>query len=74
MFGEYGKSFDMKDYEAKVDGIPRIDGARAILSDFSGEELEKAAAKKQGYFLGFLKTEGVNVYDTTVKLMRELRN
>lgn len=73
MFGEHGKEFSMKDYEAKVDGIPRMDGARAILTDISDEELDKAAAKKQGYFLDFLKAEGVNVYDTTVKLIKELK-
>lgn len=73
MFGEYGKEFNMKDYEAKVDGIPRMDGARAILTELSQDELNEAAAKKQGYFLSFLKVEGVNVYDTTVKLIKELR-
>ncbi len=73
MFAEYGKEFDMKDYEAKVDGIPRLDGARAILTDLPEPELEKAAARKQEYFLEFLKIEGVNVYDTTVKLMKELK-
>lgn len=73
MFGEYGRKFDMKDYEAKVDGIPRMDGARAILTDISEEELNKAAAKKQGYFSDFLKEEGVEVYETTVNLIKELR-
>ena len=73
MFEEYGREFTMKDYEDKVDGIPRMDGARAILSNFSQEELDKAAMKKQGYFLEFLKEEGVNVYETTVELIKELR-
>ena len=73
MFGEYGREFTMKDYEAKVDGIPRMDGARAILTNLSEEELNEAAAKKQGYFRGFLQEEGVNVYDTTVQLIKELR-
>lgn len=73
MFAEYGKSFDMKDYESKVDGIPRMDGAKAILTDISDEELDKAAAKKQGYFTDFLKEEGVEVYETTVNLIKELR-
>ena len=73
MFGEYGKEFTMKDYEAKVDGIPRMDGARNILTELSQEELDKAATKKQGYFLEFLRKEGVVVYETTVNLMKELR-
>lgn len=73
MFGEYGREFTMKDYEEKVDGIPRADGARAVLTDISEEELEKAAARKQKYFLDFLKQEGAKAYGTTVKLMKELR-
>lgn len=73
MFAEFGKEFTMKDYEAKVDGIPRMDGARNILTELSQEELEKAATKKQGYFSDFLKKEKVVVYDTTVRLMKELR-
>ncbi|MBN1871115.1 MAG: beta-phosphoglucomutase family hydrolase [Candidatus Omnitrophica bacterium] len=74
MFGEYGKEFTMKDYEEKVDGIPRMDGARAILTELSQEELENAALKKQRYFLEFLIEEGVNVYDSTVNLMKELKS
>ena len=73
MFAEFGKEFSMKDYEDKVDGIPRMDGARAILTDISEEELNKAAAKKQGYFSNFLEEEGVNVYDTSVQSIKELR-
>jgi beta-phosphoglucomutase len=72
MFGEYGIEFTMKDYEAEVDGIPRVDGAKAILTGLSQEELEKAASKKAGYFSDFFK-EGVNVYSTTVKLIEGLR-
>jgi len=73
MFEEYGKKFTMKDYEDKVDGIPRMDGARAVLTDLSKDELDKAATKKQEYFVSFLKAEGVNAYDTTVNLMKELK-
>ncbi len=73
MFAEYGKDFSMKDYEDKVDGIPRIDGARAILTDISGAELDKAAAKKQVYFTNSLKIEGINVYTSSLKLMKELK-
>lgn len=73
MFGEYGREFTMKDYEAKVDGIPRVDGARAVLTDLSAEELDRAAAKKESYYSGLLKTEGVSAYDTTVALMKELK-
>lgn len=73
MFNEYGKDFTFEDYKKKVDGIPRLDGARAILKELSKEELEKAAAKKQGYFSEFLKTDGITVYQTSRELIEELR-
>jgi beta-phosphoglucomutase len=73
MFLEYGKEFTFEDYKHKVDGIPRMDGARAILTDLSAEELEKAGDKKQGYFLEYLEKEKIPVYDTTVALIKALR-
>ncbi len=73
MFGEYGRAFTMKDYEAKVDGIPRLDGAKAILADLSAAELEKAAEKKERYYTSLLRAEGVSAYDNAVGLMKELK-
>jgi len=73
MFTEYGKEFSFEDYKEKVDGIPRMSGARAILTDLSEGELEKAAAKKQGYFLEFLEKEGIEVYESTLKLIKVLK-
>ena len=73
MFKEYGKEFSMKDYGDKVDGIPRMNGARAILAGMSEGELDKASAKKQRYFLDSLEVEGVNVYKTSSGLIRELK-
>lgn len=74
MFNEYGKKFNFKDYKQKVDGIPRMSGARAILSELSQEELNAAAAKKQSYFLEFLKQEGIKVYPSTVNFIKILKN
>jgi len=73
MFGEYGREFSFKDYEELVDGIPRQDGARAILTGLSAQELNEACDKKQGYFLEYLKSEKVPVFKTTVALMKNLR-
>ncbi|MBT3182060.1 MAG: beta-phosphoglucomutase family hydrolase [Deltaproteobacteria bacterium] len=73
MFEEYGKSFTFEDYKQKVDGIPRMDGARAILTDLSEEELDKAATKKQGYFMEYLETEEIPRFDTTTKLISDLQ-
>ncbi len=73
MFAEYGKKFTFKDYKEKVDGIPRIDGGKAILTDLSDKELVKATDKKQTYFLECLKEEKIPVFKTTIKLMKELK-
>ena len=73
MFSGYGKKFTFKDYELKVDGIPRINGARAILPELSEEELEKAASKKQKYLLEFLKKDGVKAYRDAVYLIKSLK-
>ena len=73
MFSEYGKEFSFEDYKEKVDGIPRIDGAKAILTDLSQEELIKAGQTKQKYFLEALKKDKIMVYETTVKLIHALR-
>jgi len=73
MFAEYGHEFTFEEYKKKVDGIPRIDGARAVLNTLSREALEKAAARKQSYFLELLAREGVTVYQSTLALIGELK-
>lgn len=73
MFAEYGKDFTFGDYKKKVDGIPRLDGARAILTDLSEDELEKAASKKQGYYLELVDKAEIGVYHSTVDLINELK-
>ena len=73
MFNEYGKEFTFEDYKEKVDGIPRTDGARAVLTDLSDDELKKAADKKQDYFLEYLNKEEIPVYNTTVDLVKALK-
>jgi HAD superfamily hydrolase (TIGR01509 family) len=50
-----------------------MDGARAILTDISDEELQKAAAIKQGYYLESIKKAKIPDYPTTRKLIEELR-
>ncbi|MFC1485045.1 HAD family hydrolase [bacterium] len=73
MFSEYGIDFSFEDYKQKVDGIPRIDGTRAILENFSDDEINKAATKKQSYFLECLEKGEIPIFESTVKLINELR-
>jgi len=73
MFKGYGKDFTFEDYKEKVDGIPRKDGVKAILTDLSEEELKKASDKKQIYFLEYLESDKIPVYDTTVDLIKSFK-
>lgn len=73
MFEEHGKKFTFEDYKTRVDGIPRRDGARAILPELSDEELGKACDIKQGYFLEMLDKEKVPAYPGTVSLIKAIR-
>jgi len=73
MFSEYGKEFTFDDYKEKVDGIPRMDGARAILPDLPEDELRQATERKQRYFLELLEKEGVKKYEDTLTLINDLR-
>ena len=73
MFSEYGIDFTFEDYKSKVDGIPRQDGARAILTDLSDEELKEASARKQEYFLEFIEKENVAIYASSVDLIKEIK-
>ncbi len=73
MFNEYGKYFTFEHYKEKVDGIPRIDGAAAILKELDKKELKEAAQKKQEYFREFLDRNSIPVYESTVGLIKQLK-
>jgi beta-phosphoglucomutase len=72
MFNEHGHEFTFDDYKQKVDGIPRYDGARAILTELSEDDLRKAADRKQDYFRELLDAGDIPRYDTTIGLIGEL--
>jgi beta-phosphoglucomutase len=72
MFADYGIDLTFEMYKERVDGIPRIDGARSVLTDLSDEELINAAARKQGYFTELLKTDGVDVYEDALNFINSL--
>jgi len=73
MFNEYGHEFTFEDYKQKVDGIPRYDGAKAILTELNDEEIHVAGDKKQGYFREMLDSEEIPRYDTTIHLIAALQ-
>ncbi len=73
MFNEYGHEFTFDDYKQKVDGIPRYDGAKAILTELSDDEIHTAGDKKQGYFRELLDAAEIPRYDSTIKLIGDLQ-
>ena len=66
-------TFTFKEYKEKVDGIPRQNGAQAILTELSPEEIDKACEKKQKYFSKFLEEKSITVYKSTINLIKELK-
>jgi beta-phosphoglucomutase len=72
MFSDYGIEFTFDDYKKKVDGIPRIDGCKAILTDLSDDEIQVASSRKQVYYLEYLNDEGIKIYDSTIILIKSL--
>lgn len=72
MFNDYGIKFTFDDYKKKVDGIPRIAGCKAILTDVSDDVIDEASSKKQEYYIKLLDSEGIKVYDSTVSLIKNI--
>lgn len=73
MFLKYGRRFTFQDYKRKVDGILRLDGTRAILTNLNFGELKRAADLKQKYYLELINKKGVEVYKTSLDLIKELK-
>lgn len=73
MFEEYGHPFAMQDYLAKVDGRPRLEGAAAILTKLGPQEIKEAGDKKQGYYLELLEKEPMEIFDSSVRVIKELK-
>ena len=84
--GESFKAFTQEDYLTYVDGKPRYDGVKSFLESRNIEipfgspedtsDMETVCGlgnKKNDAFNEVLRTEGVEVYPSTVKLMEQLR-
>jgi len=73
MFEEHGHPFTMQDYLQKVDGRPRLEGAAAILTELGPEEIKEAGEIKQNYYLELLDSEPIEIFATSVKLIKDLK-
>ncbi|MDD4202632.1 MAG: beta-phosphoglucomutase family hydrolase [Candidatus Omnitrophica bacterium] len=73
MFDEYGVYFDFEIYKQKVDGIVRNDGARNVLSHLKENQIVEAASKKEKYFLEKISSQGIDIYDDAIVLIKKLK-
>lgn len=69
MFGEYGHDFTFEEYKAKVDGIPRFNGTRNILTHLNDAEVIEAGDRKQSYFLEEITSCEIPIYQSTIDLI-----
>ncbi len=72
MFNHYGYEFEKKDYEEKVDGKPRVDGARSILVNETEEQIQEGCDMKQGFFIDLIKQGRLKKFDTSLAFLKDL--
>lgn len=65
--------FSKKDYDDKVDGKPRIDGVRAILTNLSYDEAVAAGEIKQSYYLKLINEGKLKKFPSSFTLIHELK-
>jgi beta-phosphoglucomutase family hydrolase len=69
--------FTQEDYLKYIDGRPRKDAIRAFLSargaEVAAETVNGLAERKNELFLALMRSEGVDVYPSTVALIERLR-
>ena len=73
MFGEFGYHFDYRDYHEKVDGKPRQEGVRGVMSDASEDVIEAAGRTKQAYYMEMIEQGQLRPFPSSVSLIKELR-
>lgn len=71
MFNEYGYEFGKSTYRKLVDGRPRFDGARAVMTNHSDAEVRIAADKKNEYYVEMIERGDFKVFDTAVVLVKQ---
>lgn len=73
MFREYGYAFDEKVYRSKVDGRPRIDGARNVMEKANEQTLLEAADRKQRYFVELIDQGHLKSFATSLSFIKALK-
>jgi beta-phosphoglucomutase len=70
MFQEYGYEFGKREYRRLVDGRPRFEGARAMMSNHTDREIREAADKKNDYYIEMIEQGEFQVFDAAITLIR----
>lgn len=71
MFEDHGYEFGKPEYRQLVDGRPRFDGALAVMTRHSKEEVRQAADKKNDYYVEMIDAGEFSVFDAAVALVRQ---
>lgn len=72
MFNEYGYEFNEQLYRQKVDGLPRQDGVRGIMSEADEATCNEAGNRKQAYFLEMIDQGLLKPFVTSINFCKEL--
>jgi beta-phosphoglucomutase family hydrolase len=78
VFDEFHIPYDeVADYDAYVDGKPRVDGVRSVLearhTEATGDLVEKIAARKDDLFLQLIHEHGVETYPGSLRYLQAVR-
>ncbi len=72
MLAELGRTITHAEYQEKLNGMARIEGARRILPDLDDAALQNAADRKQELFLELIE-QGIETYPSTISLLQVAR-
>ncbi|MFA3917032.1 HAD family hydrolase [Ruegeria hyattellae] len=74
MFEEHGYTFGRAEYRRLVDGRPRYDGARAVMTRHSDSEVRIAADSKNDYYVEMIEQGEFQVFEAAVNLVRKCQS
>lgn len=74
MFEEHGYSFGKKEYRSLVDGRPRFDGARNVMTRHTDNEVREAADNKNDIYVEMIDRGEFQVFDAAIDLVRKCQS
>ncbi|MDP2920821.1 MAG: HAD hydrolase-like protein, partial [Candidatus Omnitrophota bacterium] len=66
--------FDETLFNKSVSGRNTRDSLNILLPGLKKEQIDNIAKRREGYYLELLEKEGIHVYESTLALIKELRN